>query len=90
MLEQEGKGFPERLLKTGSHETINNGVDRGVGVRHAVGPRLDLVRGVVWLIVWIERLKEGEDLDGSPADGEEEDNDYHHLGDFASYVYCSF
>lgn len=90
MLEQEGERFPEGLLKAGSHETIYDGVDGGVGVGHAVGPRLDLVRGVVGLVVWIERLEKDEDLDGTPADGEEEDDHYHHLGDFAPYADCSF
>lgn len=83
MFEEKREGFPEGLLEGGTHESINNWVDRGVGVGHAVGPRFDLVRGVVGLVVWIERLKEHEDLDGSPADGEKQDNHHHHLRDFA-------
>lgn len=83
MLEEKREGFPERLLERGPHEAVNDGVDRGVGVRHAVGPRFDFVRGVVGLVVWVEGLEEGEDLDGTPADGEEEDDHNHHLGHFA-------
>lgn len=83
MLEQKWEGFPEGLLKCGSHETINYGVDGRVGVGHAVGPRFDLVCGVVGPVIWIERLEEDKNLDGTPADGEEEDDYYHHLGDFA-------
>lgn len=83
MLEQKWEGFPEGLLESSSHETINYGVDRRVGIGHAVGPRLDLVCGVVGPVVWIERLEEGKDLDGTPADGEEEDDYHHHLGHFA-------
>lgn len=78
MLKQKREGFPEGLLKGGSHESINDGVDRRVGVRHAVGPRLDLVCGIVGLVVWRERLKENKDLDGTPADGEEQDDYDHH------------
>lgn len=83
VLEEKREGFPERLLERGPHEAVNDGVDRGVGVRHAVGPRFDFVRGVVGLVVWVEGLEEGEDLDGTPADGEEEDDHNHHLGHFA-------
>lgn len=54
MLEQKWEGFPERLLEGCSHETINYGVDRRVGVGHTVGPRLDLVCGVVGPVVRIE------------------------------------
>lgn len=90
MLEQKWEGFPEGLLEGGSHETVNYGVDRRVGVGHAVGPSLDLVCGVVVLIVWIKRLKKGEDLDGTPADGEKQDNYNHHLGDFAPDTDSSF
>lgn len=89
MLEQEGKSFPERLLETSSHKAINYGVDRGVGVGHAVGPRLDLVCGIVRLVVRIERLEEDKDLDGPPADGKEKHNHYHHLGNFAPDADCS-
>lgn len=83
MLEQKREGFPKGLLEGGSHETVNYGVDRRVGVGHAVGPRLDLVCGVVGPEVRIERLKEDEDLDGTPADGKQKDDYDHHLGDFA-------
>lgn len=79
VLEKEREGFPEGLLEGGAHEPINYGVDGRVGVGHAVGPRLDLVRSVVGPVVGIERLKEDEDLDGAPADGEEEDDYDHHL-----------
>lgn len=79
MLKQERERFPEGLLKTGSHEAINDGVDRGVGVRHAVGPRLDLVRCIVWLVVWMERLEQDKDLDWTPADGKQENDDDDHL-----------
>lgn len=84
MLEQKWERFPEGLLKGGPHEAVNYGVDRRVGIGHAVGPRLDLVCGVVGTVVWIERLEEDEDLDGTPADGEQEDDDHHHPRDFAS------
>ena len=83
MLEQKREGFPEGLLECGSHETVNDGVDRRVGVGHAVSPRLDLVCGVGGPEVGIERLEEDEDLDGTPANGKEEDDYYDHLGDFA-------
>lgn len=83
MLEQKREGFPEGLFESGSHETVNYRVDRRVGVRHTVGPRLDLVCRIVGLVVRIERLEEDEDLDGTPANGEEEDDYYHHLGDFS-------
>lgn len=83
VFEQKWEGFPEGLLEGGSHETVNYGVDRRVGVGHTVGPRLDLVCGIVGPVVWIEGLEEDEDLDGTPADGEEEDDYYHHLRDFA-------
>lgn len=89
MLEQEGEGFSEGFLEAGSHETVDYGVDRGVGVGHAVGPCLDFVRGVVGPVVWVERLEEDKYLDGTPADGEEEDDHYHHLGDFAPDADCS-
>lgn len=79
VLEKKREGFPEGLLEGGTHEPINYGVDGRVGVGHAVGPRLDLVRNVVGPVVWIERLEEDEDLDGAPADGEEEDDYDHHL-----------
>lgn len=86
---QEREGFPEGLLKAGSHEAVNYGVDRGVSVRHAVGPRLDLVRRVAGLVVWMERLEEDKDLDGTPADGKEENDNHNHLGDFAPDTDCS-
>lgn len=89
MPEQEGEGFPEGLLKTGSHEAINYGVNRRVSIGHAVGPCLDLVCCVVWPVVWIERLEKDKNLDRAPADGEEEDYHYHHLGDFAPDADCS-
>lgn len=89
MLEEEGKGLPEGLLKTGPHEAINDGVDRGVGVGHAVGPRLDLVRGVVGLILGVEGLKEDKELDGTPAHSEQEDDHHYHLGHLAPYAYGS-
>lgn len=79
MFEEKREGFPEGLLEGGSHETINDRVDGGVGVGHAVGPRFDLVCGVVGLVAWMERLKEHEDLDGTPADGKEQDDHHHHL-----------
>lgn len=81
--EQEGEGLPEGLLEGGSHEAVDYRVDGRVGVGHAVGPRLYLVRGVVRLVVRMERLEEDEDLDGTPANGEKEDDHHHHLGDFA-------
>lgn len=83
VFKKEWKGFPERLLKAGSHKPINNGVDWGVGIGHAVGPGLDLIHCVVGLVVWIERLEKHKDLDGTPTDGKEEDDHHHHLGDFA-------
>ena len=85
MLEEEREGLPEGLPEASAHEAVNERVDRGVGVRHAVGPRLDLVGGIVGLVVRVKRLEKHKELDGTPADGEEEDDDHHHLGDFASY-----
>lgn len=82
VLEQKREGFPEGLLEGGTHEAVNYGIHRRVGVRHAVGPRLDLVGCVVGLVVCRERLKEDKDLDRSPADGKEEDDYDDHLGDF--------
>lgn len=79
MLEQKRESFPEGLLEGGAHEAVNYGINRRVGVRHAVGPRLDLVGCVVGLIICRERLKEDKDLDGTPADGEKEDSYDHHL-----------
>lgn len=90
VLEQKWESFPEGLLEGGAHEAINYGINRRVGVRHAVGPRLDLVGCVVELIVCRERLKEDKDLDGTPADGEEEDDYDHHLWDFAPDANGSF
>lgn len=89
MFEQKRESLTERLLEICSHEAINNGIHGGVGIGHAVGPRFDLVCGVVWLVAWIERLEEDEDLDGTPTDGKEEDDHYHHLGDFAPDTYGS-
>lgn len=66
---QEGKGLPERLLETGAHEAVNNGIDGGVGIRHAVCPCLDLIRGIRCPKIRIEGLKEDKDLDGTPAQG---------------------
>lgn len=83
VLEQKREGFAEGLLEGGAHEAVNYGIHGRVGVRHAVGPCLDLVGGVTGLIVCGERLEEDKDLDGTPADGEEEDDDDDHLGDFA-------
>lgn len=83
VLEQKGEGLPEGLLEGGAHEAVNYGINRRVGVRHAVGPRLDLVGCVAGLIVCREGLKEDKDLDRTPADGEEEDDHDDHLGDFA-------
>lgn len=79
MLEQKRERFPEGLLEGGTHEAINYGINRRVGIRHAVGPCLDLVGCVVGLIVCRERLKEDKDLDRTPADCEKEDDDNHHL-----------
>lgn len=83
VLEQKWERFPEGLLKGGAHEAVNYGINRRVGVRHAVRPRLDLVGCVVGLIVCRERLEEDKDLDRTPADGEEEDDYDYHLGHFA-------
>lgn len=83
VLEQEWERLSERLLEVGAHESVNDWVDGGVGIGHAVGPRFDLIGGVVWPIVWIEGLEEDEDLDGTPADGEEQHDHHHHPGDFA-------
>lgn len=83
MLEQKRERFPEGLLEGGAHEAVNYGINGRVGVRHAVGPRLDLVGRVVGLVVCRERLKEDKDLDRTPADGKEEDDYNYHLGDFA-------
>lgn len=80
MSEEEWKGLPERFAEACTHETVDNGVDGGVGVGHAVGPRLDLICCVVRLEVWIERLEEDKDLNGTPADGEEDHYDHHHFG----------
>lgn len=78
--EEEREGLPERLAEAGPHKTIDNGVDRRVGVGHAVSPRLDLIGCIVRLEVWIERLEEDKDLNGTPADGEEDNNDHYHFG----------
>lgn len=83
VLEQKWERFPEGLLEGGAHEAINYGIDRRVGVRHAVGPCLDLVGCVVGLIVCREGLKENKDLDRAPADCEKEDDYDHHLRHFA-------
>ena len=71
MLEQEGEGLLEGLAEAGSHEPVHNGIDGGVGIRHAVGPCLYLVGCVVGFEVRVERLEEDKDLDGTPADSEE-------------------
>lgn len=82
--EQEGKGLPEGFAEAGPHEAVDDGVDGRVGVGHAVGPRLDLVGGVVDLEVGVETLEEDEDLNGAPANGEERHDDHYHFGDLAS------
>ena len=89
MLEEEGECFPEGLLKAGPHEAVNNEVDGRVGVGHTVGPRLDLVGGVVGLVLGVEGLKENKELDGPPAHGEQKDDHHHHLGHLAPYAYGS-
>lgn len=81
--EEEGKGLPERLAEAGAHKTVDNGVDRGVGIGHAVGPRFDLICCVVGLEVGIERLEQDKDLNGTPADGEEDNDDHYHFGNLA-------
>ena len=86
VLEEKGEGLPEGLLKAGPHEAVDDGVDGGVGVGHAVGPRLDLVGGVVGLVLGIEGLKEDKELDGTPAHGEQEDDHHHHPGHLAAYA----
>lgn len=80
MSEEEGECFPEGLSEAGTHKAIHDGVDRRVGIRHAVGPGLDLIRGIIDLKVGVERLKEDKDLNGTPADGEEHHDDHHHFG----------
>lgn len=80
MSEEEGESLPEGFSEAGTHEAIHDGVDGRVGIRHAVGPRLDLICGIIDLKVRVERLKEDKDLDGTPADGEEHHDDYHHFG----------
>lgn len=80
MSEEEGEGLPEGLSEAGTHEAIHDGVDRRVGVRHAVCPRLDLICGIINLKVRVERLKEDKDLNRTPADGKEHHDDYHHFG----------
>lgn len=78
--EEEGEGLPERLAEAGAHESVDNRVDRGVGIGHAVSPRLDLVCCVVGLEVGVERLEQDKDLNWTPANGEEDDNDHYHFG----------
>lgn len=80
MSEEEGESLFEGLSETGTHEAIHDGVNRRVGIRHAVGPRLDLICGIINLKVGVERLKEDKDLNWTPADGEEHHDDYHHFG----------
>lgn len=83
VFEQEWEGFLEGLAETGPHETVYKRIDRGVGIRHTVGPGLNLVSGISGLEVWVERLEEDKDLDGTPADGEKQDDDHHHFRDLA-------
>lgn len=83
MPEEEGEGLSEGLSKAGTHKAIHDGVDRRVGIRHAVGPCLDLICGIINLKVGVERLKEDKDLNRAPADGEKQHNDYHHFRNLA-------
>lgn len=83
--EHERKGLLEGLAETGAHEAVDDGVDGGVGVGHAVGPGFDFVGGVVGLEPRVEALEQAEELDGAPADGEEQDDDDHHLRDFTPH-----
>lgn len=80
MLEEEGESLLEGLSEAGTHKAIHDGVDRRVGIRHAVGPCLDLICGIINLKVRVERLKEDKDLNWTPADCEEHYDDYHHFG----------
>lgn len=70
MFEQEVESLFEGLAETVSHEAINDWVDGGVSVGHAVSPCLDLIGGVVDPVVGVEGLEQGEELDRPPADGE--------------------
>lgn len=85
LLGGEGKDLLESLPEIGSHEGIDQGVDAGVGVRHAVRPDLDLIGVVVALESWAKDLEEDEDLHRAPADSEEDHNDCHHAGDLGSH-----
>lgn len=82
--EEKGESLSEGLSKAGTHKAIHNGVDRWVGIWHAVGPCLDLICGIIDLKVGVERLKEDKDLNWTPADGEEHHNDYDHFGNLTS------
>lgn len=80
MSEEEGEGLPERLAEASAHKTVDNRVDRRVGIGHAVSPCLDLICCVVGLEVGVERLEQDKDLNGTPANGEEDNNDHYHFG----------
>lgn len=80
-LENEREDFLEGLPEIGTHESIDHGVDKGVGVGHAVGPDLDFIGIIVALDTWDKGLEENKELHGAPADGEENHNDGHHAGD---------
>lgn len=80
MSEEGGECLLEGLAEASPHESIHNRVDRGVGVRHTVGPSLDLVCGIIDFKVGVEGLEEGKDLNGTPANGEQHHDDDHHFG----------
>lgn len=85
LAEEEGERLLEGLAEAVSHECIDYGVERRVGIRHAIGPRLDLVGLIVGLEVTIEALKEQVELDGTPANGEQQHNHYNHLGNLGPH-----